>query len=184
MKFFLLPFALFIAAAQAQLIVGALALIELTIEILEAAEVVATVEVSVDAALMGAEAAESAAIEGTITNVGTTVTRAGEAAVELSGDASLSGFGQVVTEGPGFVQGTFTYRQPYPLGVGAGRSASANPQVSFYYGLTTNGVRSGANARIDFSNPTISNVRITNPGGAGTSVRIKGQPATRLLQTS
>lgn len=37
------PLALLIAAARAQLILGALALIEFTIEILEAAEVVATV---------------------------------------------------------------------------------------------------------------------------------------------
>ncbi|CAI0652376.1 unnamed protein product, partial [Colletotrichum noveboracense] len=99
MKSFLLPLALFIAAAQAQLILGALALIEFTIEILEAEAVVATVEVSVDAALTGAEAAETAVIEGSITNVGTTVTRAGEGAIELEGEASLSGFGRVATEG-------------------------------------------------------------------------------------
>ncbi|KAK1711271.1 uncharacterized protein BDZ83DRAFT_118971 [Colletotrichum acutatum] len=183
MRFFL-PLALFIAAAQAQLILGAIALIEFTIEILEAAEVVATVEVSVDAALTGAEAAETAVVEGTITNVGTTVTRAGEAAIELEGDASLSGFGRVATEGPGFAQGTFTYRQQFPLGVGAGRRATANPQISLNFGARTNAVRSGGTTKINFSNPSLSNVRLTNPGGARTSVRIKGQPVTRLLQSS
>ncbi|KAK0367555.1 hypothetical protein CLIM01_15088 [Colletotrichum limetticola] len=184
MKAFLLPIVLFIAAAQAQLILGALALIEFTIEILEAEAVVATVEVSVDAALTGAEAAETAVIEGSITNVGTTVTRVGERAVELEGEATLSGFGRVATEGPGFAQGTFTYRQGFPLGVGAGRSATANPQISLNFGARTNGIRSGGTTKINFSNPSVSNVRITNPGGARTSVRIKGQPVTRLLSSS
>ncbi|EXK23559.1 hypothetical protein FOMG_19678 [Fusarium oxysporum f. sp. melonis 26406] len=184
MKSFFLPLALFIAAAQAQLILGALALIEFTIEILEAEAVVATVEVSVDAALTGAEGAETAVIEGSITNVGTTVTRVGERAVELEGDASLSGFGRVATEGPGFAQGTFTYRQPFPIGVGAGHRAAAKPQISFNFGARTNAIRSGGTTKINFSNPSINNVRLTNPGGLRTSVRVKGQPVTRLLSSS
>ncbi|KXH32793.1 hypothetical protein CSIM01_04286 [Colletotrichum simmondsii] len=133
----LLPLFLSAAYAQGQLILGALALIELTIEVLEAAEVVATIDVSVDLAVTGAEAAETAAVEATVTNVGTTVTRAGEAGIELEGDAAMTGFGRVSREGPGFTQGTFT-------------------------------------------NPTISNVRALNPGGKGTSIRVRSSN-TRLL---
>ncbi|KAK1715216.1 hypothetical protein BDP67DRAFT_511908 [Colletotrichum lupini] len=176
----LLPLFLFAAYAQAQLILGALALIELTIEVLEAAEVVATIDVSVDLAVTGAEAAETAAVEATVTYVGTTVTRAGEAGIELEGDAAMTGFGRVSREGPGFTQGTFTYRQQFPLGVGPGRRSTANPEISLSWGARTNGVRSGNTNSIQFTNPTISNVRALNPGGKGTSIRVRSSN-TRLL---
>ncbi|KAK2029823.1 hypothetical protein LX32DRAFT_692997 [Colletotrichum zoysiae] len=181
MKSFLLPLALFIATAQAQLILGALALIEFTIEILEAEAVVATIEASAEVAITGAEAAETATLEATITNAGTTLTRVGEGAVELEGDASLVGLGRVATQGPGYVQGTFTYGGPFPLGVGAGRNAITNPQLSLNWGARTNAIRSGGQTRIEFSKPDVSNFKLTNPGAKGTTIRFKGQPSTQLL---
>lgn len=177
----LLPLTLMVAAARAQFIIGALALIELTIEIFEAAELVAEIDVSVDAAITAAEASQTATVEGTVTNVGSTILRIEEDPIHLEGEASLSGFGVVSNSGPGFVQGTFTYRQGR-IGVGYDRRSAANPVVTLNWGARTNGVRSGSGTRIELSNPTISGVRATNPGTRGTSVRVKSS-GTRLFAT-
>ena len=181
MKIFL-PLALLVAVSQAQLIIGALALIEFVVEIIEAEQVVAVIEDSVDMALTGAEASESAAIEGTVTRVGTTVARLGESgSLNIVGDAEIGGFGQVSTRGNGFVQGTFTYRQLYRLGVGPGFRSSADPRIQMTYGVRTTGVRNGPQTKINFFNPTLTDVQLTNPGGVGTTVRFRGQPGTKLF---
>ncbi|KAK2051494.1 hypothetical protein LY76DRAFT_651246 [Colletotrichum caudatum] len=168
MKPFLLPLALFIAGTLTQLIFGALALIEFTIEILEAEAVVATMEASAEA---------------TVTDAGTTLAHLGEGPVELEADASLVGLGRVATQGPGYVQGTFTCGNPFPPGVGAGRNAVANLLLSLYWGTKTNEVRSGGQTRIEFSKPDVSNFNLTNPGAKDTTVRFKGQrqPSTQRL---
>ncbi|OHF02985.1 hypothetical protein CORC01_01743 [Colletotrichum orchidophilum] len=184
MKFSLLPLALFVAAAQANLVFGGLALFAFTIEIREAAKVVATLDVSVEAALTGDAAAETALIEGTITNAHTDVNRVGvgEAPVFLESDANLSGFGRVATSGPGFAQGAFNYSPPHPLGVGPDRRSTANPHISFNFGARTNAFLDGRTTRITFSNPSINNLRITNPGGKRTKIRLRGQIITRILR--
>lgn len=187
MKLSLLPLALFIAAAQAQIfILGALAAIEFTLEVLEAGAVVAEIDVSVDAAITGAEAAETAGIQAEISNVATAVTRQGAGrAVELEGHATLTAFTpRVNTVGPGFTQGTFFYKQDYPIGgLGRGGRNSVNPQVTFNWGAQTMGFRNGGTTHVNFRNPQTGHIRITNPGAPGTTVRMRGPPRTKLLSS-